>query len=643
MEKKDVLNRLIYILIFAIGSFLLEIIAFTTMGFGVLPKYILFDIAFIMIISAILFLIKSRRAKLILTIIIISIQVVINCVNVCYYKALGDIFSFDLLTIGEEAAKAFNLSFIHWPSIVLNALALTLIIKSLSQFTKHDKKPKNFRYQRFSSFAILMSLFMFISFSGVSTKIIAESTLAEISAEDTFYVAKSDNYLYENFHFKQEAFKKFGTFGFYIKSVSNLVNYGNIDLLEKKELKEYANSNIVAANPNATLYGNNLIVIMLESFEWFAIDPILTPTLYSLKTGEAQTFTNFRARNKTNVSETISILGNAPKRADLMILGNKDDFAPSNSLAYKFRDIGYTSNYFHSFDKTFYQRHKTNKSFGFEHIYGLQDINYKIPDFGNFYLEEDYISKVIDYMVPTDEKFFSFYTTVGTHGPHTDFNPRYSEYFELYEEKLPEIKYYLESQGFHFPTSKDNYKRLKEYKCAAMDTDRMIKFLIEDLENKNLLDTTTIVLYADHNSYYDDLNLFIRYNTNVVDPNKSDSHNIPFMIYDQTLGGGSIDTFCNTYDIYPTICELFGLEYSKNLTQGYNVYSQEIENSLFVSNLTAMFTDKLYSYNINEVIDFSGENISDDEILKFQLNAIKFYEKQDKIDKIYINMLNKHS
>jgi len=57
-----------------------------------------------------------------------------------------------------------------------------------------------------------------------------------------------------------------------------------------------------------------------------------------------------------------------------------------------------------------------------------------------------------------------------------------------------------------------------------------------------------------------------------------------------------------------------------------------------------MFTDRLYSYNINEIYDTSPlGDVTDEEILKFQLNAIKFYEKQDKIDKIYINMLNKYT
>lgn len=643
MEKRDVLNRLRYILIYSLSAIFLELIVFMTLDFGYLPKYLLFDIGLIFVIDGILFLIKGRKKKIALIITLLSLQALLNCVNVCYYWALGDIFSFELLLLGAETAKAFSLKFLDFKSIFLNIFAMTFIILCLLYFTKHEKKQENVPYKRFSALAILLSMFMFISVSGVGIKFVAENALAEVSLTDTYYVAKSDVYLYDKFHFKQQAFKKFGTFGFYSKGILDLVFNGSIDKKEKKELIEYANSNIVAENPNALLKDNNLIVFMLESFEWWAIDPILTPTLYSFLNGEATAFTNFRGRNKTNVSEAISVLGNTVKTADFQLLSRSKNFKPSNALPYKFRDLGYTANFFHPYDGTFYKRNRVNKSYGYESVNALQSVKWSIPSFGDFYLEEDFIKEVIDKMVPTDKQFFSFYLTVGTHGPYESFNKRYADYFELYEQNLPQIKTYMESEGYHFPTNKKYYNILKEYKCAAMDTDRMLAYLLQDLENKNLLDTTTVLLYSDHNCYYDNLDLIIRYGTIDVSPNNSHNYNIPFMIYDKKLPKQQIDTFCNTYDIYPTICELFGLEYSKNLTQGYNVFSDEIENSLFASNLMAIFTDRIYSYSINDIYDTSKlGDVTEEEIIKFQLNAIKFYEKQDKIDKIYINKLNKY-
>ena len=112
METKDILNRLIYILIFTLTSLLLEFITFYCLGFGVFPTYFLFNISFILIISGVLFLISNRKAKLIIIITTLAIQVILNCINVCYYDVLGDIFSFDLLKLGTETVRAFSFNFI---------------------------------------------------------------------------------------------------------------------------------------------------------------------------------------------------------------------------------------------------------------------------------------------------------------------------------------------------------------------------------------------------------------------------------------------------------------------------------------------------------------------------------------------------
>ena len=64
MEKKEILNKLKYVLIFALSTISLEIVAFWSLNFGFLPSYFLFDLAYILINSAILFLMKGRKSKI---------------------------------------------------------------------------------------------------------------------------------------------------------------------------------------------------------------------------------------------------------------------------------------------------------------------------------------------------------------------------------------------------------------------------------------------------------------------------------------------------------------------------------------------------------------------------------------------------
>ena len=51
---------------------------------------------------------------------------------------------------------------------------------------------------------------------------------------------------------------------------------------------------------------------------------------------------------------------------------------------------------------------------------------------------------------------------------------------------------------------------LKEYKSAAMDTDVMIGKLFKHLEDTGLINNTAVMLYADHNAYYQNLSKNIK-------------------------------------------------------------------------------------------------------------------------------------
>ena len=642
-------DKLSYILIYCLGNVLLEMLVFFRLGFGVYPKYVMFNLTYLIIVSGLLFVFQSRRKKLVLSIFLLAFQTLINCVNICYYRALGDIFSFDLLRLGVEAVAAFNITFLDIPGILMNVVLLAVVIFSLVVFTKNPSvSPEPVRTKR-STIALTLAVLMAFSTVGFSAGLVAVKALASAEENDPAYVQHSDAYLFDTFQFKMEAFKKFGSAGFYAKSLFDLSFEDTVSDEEIAELTTYYGENIVPANADAPLKDNNLLVIMLESFEWYAIDPILTPTLYSFTTGEqAFSFTNFRGRNKTNISEAVVMLGSAVRQGDFMLLSKEKDFAPENSLSYKFRDLGYTSKYFHPYDGEFYSREQVNIDYGFQDVIALQDVGWPICSFGDFYLDQDFIKEVSDDLMPANNKFYNFYLTVGTHGPYDKTNQKYAEYFALYDQNVDALSDYLETQGFCIPTDPARKEGFRRYKCAAMDTDRAIKVILDDLNAKNILDKTTIVLYSDHNSYYDNLGLHVRYNSDEVNVNTSDIYNIPFFIYDKTLMQGTtkedrvIDTFCNTYDIYPTICELFGVEYSKNMSQGYNVFGDEIENSVFASFLTAMFTDKIYSFNIEEYFDLSNGTLTEEELARFRAGANKFYIKQEKIDKIYNNMINSY-
>ena len=72
-------------------------------------------------------------------------------------------------------------------------------------------------------------------------------------------------------------------------------------------------------------------------------------------------------------------------------------------------------------------------------------------------------------------------------------------------------------------------------------------------------------------------------------------------------------------------------EYKKDIYYEINLnFGDEIENSVFASFFTAMFTDKIYSFNIEEYFDLSNGTLTEEELARFRAGANKFYIKQAK-------------
>jgi len=640
MQKKVRISDLIKPVYFLIFTILLEMVNFLWLGFTVtgnsnvlqvFPKYFFLDFGFLMFIAGIIFLCKRKVANVFFYI-FVGLQVAINMINATLYKVFGDIFSFDMMKLGTEAVEAFKFEFIDLWSIVVNLIILGIIITL--QVLLDRKFIKEVTLKTISKKALL--LISFFSCWIVSCITFYSQTLTFYDTNTSVKVSESDKYLWDNMHFKLEAYKKFGTYGFYSKSLYNLAfKPDNYDVNKKNDLIQSLKDGQKSLDVTAPLYGDNLIVIMLESFEWFAIDPYNTPTLWEIRTQTGVSMENFYGKNKTNVSEGISILGNMPKDVSVDSLAKKNYLSSQYTLPNMFKELGYQANYFHGYKKTFYNRDEVNLGMGFDNVYGVEDaeLENKSTKFNDWNLDSDYIKAMIDKFVSLDSQFMSFFTTVTTHGTYERQNERFEEYYNTFDSNLEQYKIWLEENtSYVYPSDNDLESEFRQYKCAAMDTDRMVEFLINYLNENNLLDNTTIVLYSDHNCYYEDMCFNIK-GTDKAAYTDIYNYNIPFMIYSNKLKPETRTEFVNTYDIYPTICELFGLPYNTAITHGYNLYSKEIENSVMVSYTSGAFNSDFYTLNIVDM--FVSPEATQEDLLKFKRNACNFYEKQYDIELMY--------
>lgn len=642
MEKNIKLSHILKPIYFIVFAILLELVNFLWLGFTitgnpnalqVLPKYFFLDLGVYIIVAGAIFISSKEWLENLFFYLFIGFQLFINMVNATLYKVFGDIFSPDMVKLGAEAVSAFKFEFIDFWSIIVNFLILGAIITTQVLL---DKKLKvAYKMPSTGKKAIVILTFFLCFISGSCAY--GFQTLGFYDTQTSVRVSESDKYLWDNMQFKLEAYKKFGTYGFYLRSLSNIIyKPENFDQNTREDILLGLEDSKQDVDVTAPLYGDNLIVVMLESFEWFAIDPFNTPTLWDIRNNLGVSMENYYSKNKTNVSEDIVLLGNMPKDSSMSALAKSGNLNTPYTLPNLFKSQGYMANFFHSFKGTFYDRDVVNAGMGFEHVYALEDaeIENKSTSFNDWNLDSDIAKYYIDEIMPTDKKFFSFFTTVTTHGTYNRTNERFEPYYTEYDSNKAEYKAWLEENtSYIYPEEGGTLEKcFRQYKCAAMDTDRMIAFLLSSLEERGLKDSTTLIMYADHNCYYEDIYFNIK-GTSKADYYDIYNYNVPFMIYSSKLVSGVKNDFCNTYDIYPTICSLFGLPYNSYMTQGYSIYSKDIRNSVMVSYLSGAFNENFYTLNIVDM--HVSPTATEVNMRRFKRNACRFYERQYNIELIY--------
>ena len=643
------LNQILKPALFFAISVILEIVSFIALGFKdahgatqIFPTYIFFDIGFWLIVSGLLICTHKNWISNTLFYFFVAVQVAFFITNLTLRNDFGYLFTFDKLRLLPEMIAAMDLSFINFKLIFISVLGLGIVIAIPLVFDKLLKN-KKVTIKKVTRPIFCLLCFMIAATVGSGTYA-AQSMLMKTSAYNT--EISDDKYLFQNQNIKDLSYQRFGSCGFYLKSLSDLI-FGkeNYSQAQKEQMLNTYNSSTATENTSAVLYGDNLIMIMLESFEWFAIDPYNTPNLWALKTGtsgtevpgQAQVFTNYHSNNKTNISEDLAILGYMPNESTF-VASNKNAISTKYSIPNLLKSQNYQTSFFHNWKSSFYNRGKTMSNLGYDNCYFVEDFENenKSTRFNFYNLESDFIDQFISQMAPTDKSFMSFYTTVSSHGTYTTINPRFEKYFDVYDSNIENLKSWFETEGYNYPADKKYQAILKEYKCAAMDTDEMIGKLFKHLNDTGLINNTTVVVYADHNAFYHDLTYKIK-GTKRHDYSNQKSYTVPLMIYSQKLTPSNIDTFCSTYDLYPTLATLFGLPYNTLCAQGKDIFSSEISETIYVSYLTGFYSDKCYSKEMLKIKKYDGA--ADEDEALFKERVCKFFKNQKILDFIYHSKL----
>ena len=359
-----------------------------------------------------------------------------------------------------------------------------------------------------------------------------------------------------------------------------------------KIIDEYLmNRPITPRNEYTGLFKNkNLVYIMVEAFDFMAIDEQLTPTLYKL-TQDGFYFDHFFSPQyscATGESEFIGLTSLIP-RTGICSPNTYTNNAYKTSIFNLFNQEGYFSSSYHNYSDKFYQRTDLHVNLGSTKFYNNDDLEIKTlkgwPSDVNL-MEEAF--KIYG----TQEKFFSYIITSSTHFPYDIDSTLGNRYIEQISSLYPDLP-----------------MNVMRYKSKAMELDKAIETLINQLESQGILDDTVIILYGDHFPLKTDKQVFLDYG----DPyqNRSQGFNmniLPMIIYNSEVKGTQISKVSSTFDLVPTIANLFDLDYDPRLYFGVDIFDTTQERVVPYASLSWNNEFGAYSVSSAKFFPFDENN-----------------------------------
>lgn len=621
--KKILLNNLVVIIYVAL-SFLIELTSacITDGGFYIKdPRYIF---TLVGIIVLVMLLISNHKVRLYFAAFMLLFQGVVDVAFLLLYDMAGQWFDWSMFQLRKDAMGIIESVPVNfWFTYFAILLIGTFVVFGL-RLTKLCKKNDLVltEKQTVIKSSIMGGLIIVLLVLNIVTGYVINGG----------YKDKYKELLYSNASSK---YNQYGMMSNFINEFYKGAVFNTVETRSDEEIENFIYKDVYQGSKyHGVSEGNNVVSILCETFEWLAFmpdghtfgngDKLVLPN--GIKLTEAQcrslypnlwsfydnsyVMTNYHAREKTDISENFSILGSYPIGSFI----NYDYYENTlpQSMPNMLRNAygsNYSSQYFHNGNAAFYNREYSVYGLGFDKFYACEkmeeefNVHNYMPE-GERNLDGDMVLGCADEMFPTDKKFYTEITTITTHG--------------MYSKKrnnLEALGYYdrLKNVGLDIDAldiTKEDFIYYS-YLACAMELDRAIGLVIKELTDRNLLDNTTILIFGDHQGYYEGLSNYVK---NIAGEKQAleegynylDLYRVPMMIYDKklisALNSNNDSRFNNKFssscDIVPTLLDLLGIKYYSNIYYGNSVFSDT--TSLIYSRGYGYFLDdKSYFYNIN--------------------------------------------
>ena len=508
---------------------------------------ILFTLSWIILFVGLSLSFKDKIGKIIyLTLNILFL--VLFLVNNVYFSIMDTFFDFTLMEATGEGAPYIldaikNCNLFVYVAVIITIISICVSYKKIPKINENNYK--------------LLSIAV-VAFLVIHT--ITPFTLGPANNDLTWSNWRNTRNIYNAFNDSNKSIKITGFYEYMIRDFY-IVFIKPSNNLNEEDIKFLNSSFEEVKHPKNKYTGlfkdKNLIIIQLEGTDSWLINQNDTPTIYSLM-NSGYNFTNhYSFYNGGGSTFNSEFAVNTGFVTPFSYNRNAYTFNKNNfpySLANLFKAKDYSVNAFHMNTGEYYSRTVNYLNWGYDNYYGLIDRN-KYKD-KSYQLDRELIlnEEFNKLMFPEEGKFVNYTIAYSGHLPFTNTKGVCKMLYDMDNEE----------KKLQNPDLEIEFVQMSEEECVrrqAQETDYMIKLLLENLKEKNLLDDTVIAVFTDHY-------LYTLEDQTILDKYKNTSNNLinntPFFIWTPGIKKTTIKEVTSQLNILPTLLNLFGIEYNEN-------------------------------------------------------------------------------
>jgi len=336
--------------------------------------------------------------------------------------------------------------------------------------------------------------------------------------------------------------------------------------------------------------GYNLVYVVAEGFSPYAIDPVLTPTLYTMRE-DGFDFQNFYTPIwgvSTSDGEYTACTGLIPKAGVWSFYESHDNYMPY-SLGNMFRTHGVRNVFaYHNNSHSYYHRDLSHPNMGYTYTGMGSGVEAYVQ---NVWPQSDLemVAGSLSEYLRADEPFHAYYMTVSG---HLDYDRKTNAMVE---------------KNWALVEDLNCSDTLKAYYACNIELDRAMERLLAELRAAGAEEKTVIAITPDHYPYGLEQETGGRYALweellgHEVDT-AFELYKSCFLLYCAgTENPPTVEKVCYSADILPTLLNLFGFEYDSRLLTGQDILSRA-EGLVMFDNGSFMTDYGRYNADMDEFI-----------------------------------------